>query len=203
MLQYQTIEPGTLQLLKSLQAIPLLQGIRLVGGTALALQLGHRKSVDLDLFGDITADGIEIRDALEEHFNVSVIKESKNIKIYQVNGIKVDLVNYSRYPWIDKPVAEDGITLAGIKDIAAMKVAAIIGRGTKKDFIDLNRLLQIFTLKEILDMYMQKYPDGSLFIAMKSLSYFEDAESDPMPFMFDEIDWGVVKASIREAIAGI
>jgi hypothetical protein len=203
MLQYKTIEPGTLQLLKSLQALPLLQGLRLVGGTALALQLGHRKSVDLDLFGDFSAEGIEIRDTLEEQFSVSVIKESKNIKIYQVDGIKVDLVNYSRYPWIDNPIEEDGITLAGIKDIAAMKVAAIIGRGTKKDFIDMNRLLQIYSLKEILDMYMQKYPDGSLFIAMKSLSYFEDAESDPMPFMFDEIDWGVVKASICEAIAGI
>ena len=203
MLQYKTIEPGTLQLLKSLQALPLLQGLRLVGGTALALQLGHRKSVDLDMFGDFSAEGIEIRDTLEEQFSVSVIKESKNIKIYQVDGIKVDLVNYSRYPWIDNPIEEDGITLAGIKDIAAMKVAAIIGRGTKKDFIDMNRLLQIYSLKEILDMYMQKYPDGSLFIAMKSLSYFEDAESDPMPFMFDEIDWGVVKASIREAIAGI
>ena len=203
MLQYKTIESGTLQLLKSLQALPLLQGLRLVGGTALALQLGHRKSVDLDLFGDFSAEGIEIRDTLEEQFSVSVIKESKNIKIYQVDGIKVELVNYSRYPWIDNPIEEDGITLAGIKDIAAMKVAAIIGRGTKKDFIDMNRLLQIYSLKEILDMYMQKYPDGSLFIAMKSLSYFEDAESDPMPFMFDEIDWGVVKASIREAIAGI
>ena len=202
MLQYQTIEPGTLQLLKSLQAIPLLQGLRLVGGTALALQLGHRKSVDLDLFGEISAEGIEIRDALEELFSVSVIKESKNIKIYQIDGIKVDIVNYSRYPWIDNPVPEDGITLAGIKDIAAMKVAAIIGRGTKKDFIDLNRLLQIFSLKEILDMYMQKYPDGSLFIAMKSLAYFEDAEADPMPFMFDETDWDSIKANIREAIAG-
>lgn len=202
MLQYQTIEPGILQLLKLLQAIPLLQGLRLVGGTALALQLGHRKSVDLDLFGEISAEGIEIRDALEEHFSVSVVKESKNIKIYQVDGIKLDIVNY-KYSWIDDSVQEDGITLAGIKDIAAMKVAAIIGRGTKKDFIDMNRLLQIFSLKEILDMYMQKYPDGSLFIAMKSLAYFEDAESDPMPFMFDDTDWGVVKANIREAIAGV
>ena len=203
MLQYQTIEPGTLQLLKTLQAIPLLQGLRLVGGTALALQLGHRKSVDLDLFGEITAEGIEIRDSLEEHFTVSVIKESKIIKIYQIEGIKVDIVNYSRYPWIEPPVQEDGITLAGIKEIAAMKVAAIIGRGTKKDFIDMNRLLQFFSLKEILDMYMQKYPDGSLFIALKSLAYFEDAEADPMPFMFEETDWGVVKANIREAIAGV
>lgn len=181
----------------------MLQGLRLVGGTALALQLGHRKSVDLDLFGEITAEGIEIRDSLEEHFSVSVIKESKNIKIYQIEGIKVDIVNYSRYPWIETSVQEDGITLAGIKDIAAMKVAAIIGRGTKKDFIDMNRLLQLFSLKEILDMYMQKYTDGSLFIALKSLAYFEDAEADPMPFMFDDTDWSIVKANIREAIAGI
>ena len=84
-----------------------------------------------------------------------------------------------------------------------MKVAAIIGRGTKKDFIDMNRLLQIFSLKEILDLYMQKYQDGSLFIALKSLAYFEDAEADPMPFLFDNTDWDVVKANIREAIAGI
>ena len=181
----------------------MLQGLRLVGGTALALLLGHRKSVDLDLFGDISAEGIEIRDALGEHCSVSVIKESMNIKIYQVNGIKVDLINYSRYPWIDRPVQEDGITLASIKDIAAMKVAAIVGRGTKKDFIDMNRLLQLYSMKEILDMYMQKYPDGSLFIAMKSLVYFEDAEADPMPFMFDDTDWSSVKANIREAIVGI
>ena len=58
-------------------------------------------------------------------------------------------------------------------------------------------------MKEILDMYMQKYPDGSLFIAMKSLVYFEDAEADPMPFMFDDTDWSSVKANIREAIVGI
>lgn len=140
-----------------MQAIPLLQGLRLVGGTALALQLGHRKSVDLDLFGDISAEGIDIRDALEEHFSVSVIKESKNIKVYQVEGIKVDLVNYSRYPWIDNPIQEDDIILAGLKDIAAMK----------------------------------------------SLAYFEDAEADPMPFMFDNTDWGSVKANIREAITSI
>lgn len=202
MLQYQTIYPATLQLLKDLQLLELLKECRLVGGTALALQLGHRRSVDLDFFGTVPQTPDELQDLLRENHDVTIVKESKNIHIYLIDGVKVDIVNY-KYDWIDTPVEEDGIRLADVKDIAAMKVAAIIGRGTKKDFIDMNRLLQIFSLKEILDMYMQKYPDGSLFIAMKSLSYFEDAESDPMPFMFDEIDWGVVKASIREAIAGI
>ena len=202
MLQYQTIEPGTLQLLKSLQSMPMFQGLRLVGGTALALQLGHRKSIDLDFFGTIEADSLDIREALEESHEVSIVKESKNIHIYMVDGVKVDIVNY-RYSWIDEPVIDSGITLASIKDIAAMKIAAVIGRGTKKDFIDIDVLLRTFTLRELLELYLKKYPDGSLFIAMKSLSYFEDAESDPMPFMFEDTDWDGVKARIREAVISL
>lgn len=199
MLQFQTIEPGTLQLLKSLQSMSLFQGLRLVGGTALALQLGHRKSIDLDLFGTMEADQLEIREALEDSHRVSVVKESKNIHIYLVDGVKVDFVNY-RYPWIDEPIIDSDITLASVKDIAAMKIAAVIGRGTKKDFIDIDMLLRSFSLQELLELYMQKYLDGSLFIAMKSLAYFEDAESDPMPVMFEETNWEDVKTRIREAV---
>lgn len=202
MLQYKTIEPGTLQLLKDLQSIPLLQATRLVGGTALALQLGHRKSVDLDLFGTVQLTSEEIRDVLSENHSITIVKESKNINIYLIDGIKVDIVNY-RYPWIDASVQDDGCTLAGIKDIAAMKIAAIIGRGTKKDFIDLYFLLKHFSLQEILLLYMQKYPDGSTFIAMKSLVYFEDAEADPMPVMYEDVSWAAVKVGIRAAIVNL
>lgn len=200
MLFYKTIEPGTLQLLKQLQANPLFQGERLVGGTALALQLGHRQSVDLDLFGSEPVESADIRDALWDEHRLNVIKESRNINIYLIDGVKVDFVNY-RYEWIDDAVEENGIILAGIKDIAAMKIAAIVGRGTKKDFIDLYFLLRRFSLKEILDLYLQKYPDGSLFIAMKSLSYFEDAEPDPMPKMFEPVNWADVKDAIRNNLA--
>ena len=177
----------------------LFQGLRLVGGTALALQLGHRKSIDLDLFGTMEADQLEIREALEDSHRISVVKESKNIHIYLVDGVKVDFVNY-RYSWIDEAVIDSDITLASVKDIAAMKIAAVIGRGTKKDFIDIDMLLRSFSLQELLELYMQKYPDGSLFIAMKSLAYFEDAESDPMPVMFEETNWEDVKTRIREAV---
>lgn len=200
MLQYQTIYPATLQLLKDLQSLELLKECRLVGGTALALQLGHRRSVDLDFFGTIPETSDEIQDILREHHKVSIVKESKNIHIYLIDGVKVDLVNY-KYDWIGSPVEEDVIRLAGVKDIAAMKVAAIIGRGTKKDFIDLYFLLKQFSLKEILELYLQKYPDGSLFIALKSLSYFEDADADPMPVMFEDIEWTDVKSFIRETIS--
>ena len=200
MLQYQTIYPATLQLLKELQSLELLKECRLVGGTALALQLGHRNSIDLDFFGTVPETSEEILDALRENHEVTIIKESKNIHIYLIDGVKVDIVNY-KYGWIDTPIEEDGIRLAGIKDIAAMKVAAIIGRGTKKDFIDLCFLLKQFSLKEILELYRQKYPDGSLFIALKSLSYFEDAEADPMPNMFEDVNWPDIKAFIRDSIS--
>ena len=199
MLQYKTIHPGTLQLLRDIQSLPLFSNTRLVGGTALALQLGHRNSIDLDFFGTIPAESAEIRDAISANHTLTVSKESKNINIYLVDGIKVDIVNY-RYRWIDNPVEGDGFILAGVIDIAAMKIAAVVGRGTKKDFIDLYFLLRLYSLQEILDMYMQKYPDGSMFIAMKSLSYFEDAELDPMPIMFEDVSWESVKDEIRRAI---
>ena len=202
MLQYKTIDPGTLQLLKELQSLPLLQETRLVGGTALALQLGHRNSVDLDFFGKVPFSPEEIREAMSENHSLTIVKESKNINIFLIDGIKVDVVDY-KYSWIDHPVLGDGVTLAGIKDIAAMKIAAIVGRGTKKDFIDMHFLLKRFSLQEILDLYMQKYPDGSIFIAMKSLSYFKDAEPDPMPLMLEEVSWETVKQSIRDAVSGL
>lgn len=202
MLHYQTINPGTLRLLKQLQATQLLKETRLVGGTALALQIGHRNSVDLDLFGNVPYSGEELRESLSTSHKLTIITESKNIKIYLLDGIKVDIVNYG-YSWIDEAVSEDNLLLASIKDIAAMKVTAIIGRGTKKDFIDIYSLLQQFSLKEILDLYLQKYPDGSLFIALKSLSFFDDAENDPMPIMYDNISWDAVKQGIRDAITSL
>ena len=140
MLHLETVEYSTLELLRKLQSLPILRDTRLVGGTALALQLGHRKSVDLDFFGTITCEAEELISAIKTVASLIVLKESPHIHIYLVDGIKVDIVNY-RYQWLDKPVVDQGIRMAGIKDIAAMKVTAVIGRGTKKDFIDISFLL--------------------------------------------------------------
>lgn len=195
MLHYETISPTTLELLKSIQSIPNLHDTRLVGGTALALQLGHRKSIDLDMFGSINSPVSEIRQKLSKEHIMQILKESDNINIYLVDGVKVDFVNYA-YDWLKPIIEEEGLRLASIEDIAAMKIAAIIGRGTKKDFVDLYFLLRIYSMKEILDFYSTKYPDGSLFIAIKSLSYFDDAESDPMPEMLEAISWPYIKETI-------
>ena len=199
MLHYETIIPETHSLLEKLSALPVLKDVRLVGGTALALQLGHRTSVDLDFFGRINADSEELRDILREVGRVEVASVSKNINIFWINGVKVDMVNYP-YPWLDLPIVEDGVRLASLNDIAAMKVSAIVNRGTKKDFIDLYTLLLHFALDEILDMYSRKYSDGSLFIVMKSLTYFDDAETDPMPYVLNDTTWETVKDFLREVV---
>ena len=195
MLHLGTIEPKTLELLRRLQSLSIFEHSRLVGGTALALQLGHRKSIDLDMFGSIEATSEEIQDACRNAGELEISKTSKNINIYWVDGIKVDCVNYP-YEWLEECKVLDGLRLASVNDIAAMKISAIVSRGTKKDFIDLHFLLKEMSLNQILDLYDKKYPDGSRFIAIKSLTYFEDAESDPMPYMFNDVTWDDVKGSI-------
>lgn len=200
MLSFRTIEPHTLELLKHLMGVPYLKECRLVGGTALALQYGHRSSVDLDMFGDVPDDDQALLDILEGFGNVQGQKTTKYIKSFVVDNIKVDFVNYSRYPWIDEVVAEDGLRLASPKDIAAMKTYAIQNRGSKKDFIDLYFLLQHFTLEEILGFYSQKYPNYSMFRTRMALTYFEDAEGQECPKIWVDVDWETVKESIGQTV---
>lgn len=200
MLYLETVESSTLELLKKLQRLPVLEQTRLVGGTALALQLGHRKSIDLDFFGTVDCEAEYLRESIAGIASLTILKESPHIHIYIVDGIKVDIVNY-KYPWLDDVVLEQGLRLASINDIAAMKITAIIGRGTKKDFIDIAFLLHHFSLEEILHFYAAKYNDSSVFMAMKSLAYFDDAEADPMPDMFVNQSWQQVKAYILSKIS--
>lgn len=94
MLHLETIEPKALELLRKLQDLAIFEDCRLVGGTALALQLGHRKSVDLDIFGTIDAGPEDIRDACRELGHLEISKISDNINIYWLDGVKVDCVNY-------------------------------------------------------------------------------------------------------------
>ncbi len=199
MLQYESISPNTLDLLKKIQSLGFAKDLRLVGGTALALQIGHRISVDLDLFGNTSASLEEIVYELSSVSSVSPLSSSKMMRFLIVDGVKVDIVSYP-YPWLDVPVVENGIVLAGIRDIAAMKLSAITNRGTKKDFIDYYFLLKSYSLGEMFDIYIEKYSDAQLFSAIKSLTYFEDAESDPMPRMLKEVDWGEVKKFIINAV---
>jgi len=199
MLHYKTIEPRTLGILKKIQQNTEFSQLKLVGGTALALQIGHRKSIDLYFFGIIETDNIILIRELEKIGKTTIIKNSRNIKIFIVNNVKVDFVNY-HYKWLVKPRLEDGLLLASVEDIAAMKISAISGRGTKKDFIDLYFLLKYYTLKEILEFYIQKFPEGSIFLVLKSLGYFDDAEENEQPEMIIPTKWNVVKDFISQTL---
>ena len=198
MLHYETIDAGTLELLKNLLSLNLFQQLRLVGGTSLALQIGHRKSIDLDLFGEIDVDVLEINNALAQIAQPTQLNNSKNIHIYLINGIKVDIVNYT-YPWLEDVIYKDCLRLASNFDVAAMKLSAITGRGSKKDFIDLYFLLKQQSLSQMLDLYLRKFNDGSLFLVLKSLVYFDDADVEEMPNMLIPIKWKMVKATIVAA----
>ena len=200
MLSIQTIQPDTLELLKRLAAHPELRDTRLVGGTALALQYGHRQSIDLDFFGSLPQERDELIAIAKQEGNVTVHNRSNSILQLVIDNIKVDFVDYSRYAWIDEPIQGDGFVLASDKDIAAMKVNAIIGRGTRKDFIDFFELLQHYSLTEIMGFYKQKYPEFSEYRALLSMTYFEDAEMQDMPKMFIDTPWEEMKRTIVKAV---
>jgi len=199
MLHLSAISTPALELLKKLLSFNEFSELRLVGGTALALQTGHRKSIDLDLFGKVEMDKLPLAKLFEPFKTVEIIKKSGHINIFEINGVKVDFVDYS-YPWLQDAVVIEGIRLAREKDIAAMKLAAITGRGTKKDFIDLYFLLRKYTLNEVVSFYNQKYFDASTYLAIKSLTYFDDAEQDMEPDMIIDIEWEAVKIAIKKKV---
>lgn len=199
MYHFKTIDPATLGLLNSLMLLPALKETRLVGGTALALHIGHRHSVDIDLFGITIGDETDLKEQIYSLGEVTVVQNTPNIRMWLINGIKVDIVRYP-FPWISDLIIENNLRLAGINDIAAMKLAAITGRGRKKDFIDIYFLLKKIPLQELLRLYTEKYKDASLLLVIRSLSYFKDADKDEDPKMFKPDKWPEIKSFIRNEL---
>lgn len=183
MLYQQTVRPKLLEILTALMSNPYFGEFYLVGGTSLALQIGHRESIDIDLFGYKELDELELSDFLSTLGKIQILKKSRNFLIYTIDGVKVDLVNY-RYPWLYPCLNLENQRLADQRDIAAMKLNAISGRGSKKDFIDLHFLLKKYSLSEMIGYYNKKFLDGSEFLVLKSLTYFDDADLDESPKMY-------------------
>lgn len=197
MLYKSAVKPELLRILEKLMQIDVFSDLRLVGGTALALHIGHRESVDIDLFGKINFE--EQEKNIEITGKIEFLKKSKNINVLSIENIKIDIVNY-KYPWISALVKEDNYRLASLKDIGAMKLNAITGRGTKKDFIDLYYLLKYFSIHDLFEFYLEKFEDGNLFLVKKSLTYFDDAEPEPMPVMKENISWEEIKEYLQKNI---
>jgi len=199
MLHTQAVSPRLLGVLNQLMASEVFTNFRLVGGTALALQEGHRDSVDIDLFGDQELDEMELSTALQFIGKTTKISSSKRIFTYVVDTIKLDIVQYP-YPWLSEAIIDNNIRMAAKEDIAAMKINAITGRGSKKDFIDLHQLLHHFTLEEIFHFYEKKYKEASVFLAIKSLHYFEDADLQEAPKMYKSVTWDNIKNDLHKEL---
>ena len=202
MLFTDTVQPATLELLKGIMAIPDLADFTLAGGTALALQIGHRMSYDLDFFGSKVLDKDELIDLLNDLGEIKLLSQSKNIIVLSINSIKVDFVNY-KYPFLESIKMKQDIRLSGLKDICAMKHAAISGRGRKRDFYDIFYLLNHYSLEDQLSFYKAKYLDGSVFLVLKSLSYFEDADQDEELMLLSPVKWEFVKSKIQTEVMKI
>lgn len=199
MLQSTTVDPRTLAILKQLMSMPTLKSFNLVGGTALSLQIGHRISIDLDLFSyqDFVNDNI-IR-ALEPLGDLTVVVDNPPFLQMRLDEVKLDFLKYP-YPFIQNHEEIEGVRLVSIKNIGTMKLNAIARRGAKKDFFDLYFMLERYTLAQLVEEFKQTLPNIDPFHIVKSLTYFDDAEKELNPEMLIKVSWQTVKKTIEKKV---
>jgi predicted nucleotidyltransferase component of viral defense system len=183
--------------------IPELSGFSLVGGTALSLLYGHRKSVDLDLFSGKSFENTTIIDALKNKFEEKFVMEEKpphfGIFCY-VNEVKLDIIRHP-HPLIRPELNIDGIRMFSAEDMIAMKVQAILGRGKKKDFWDIAELLKHFTIADFIQFHKEKYSSQNLLITVpQAMTYFADAEESEDPISLKKQTWERVKEFINAKV---
>jgi len=201
------VEESQRRLLAELMQSDFLSEHYLAGGTNLALRFGHRHSVDLNLFRandfDISYSNV-INSKLKSQFGSRFTNTSATeVGVFgSIDGIKTDFINYS-HPVL-KPLENfEGARLASMLDIAAMKINAVVGRGTQKDFYDLHELLRHFALAEMLEAYRNKYQMDNTAMAERSLLYFEDAHDmknrDNQVVILNGTKWNEVQKHLKDA----
>ncbi len=178
-------------------------GFYLAGDTAVALYLGHRRSVDLDWFrAEPLPDPLRLAEAFKEHLtSAEAIQITEGTLALRVAGVRVSSFEY-RYPLLRPPLhwSDYGCSLASLEDLACMKLLAIAQRGTKRDFIDLYALMSVIPLSEALALYQQKYGVSDTTHLLRALTYFDDADAERMPAMRQRIHWREVKRTLRAAV---
>lgn len=199
MLQKNTVTAATLELLNRIMTDEIFSEFILVGGTALALQMGHRKSIDLDLFCVNYFDEHELLDYLRTKYAFDLEFSAKSTLKGEIEGVKVDCLAHP-YPWLQDSTNEGVIRLAGFKDLAAMKLNAISINGTRiKDFIDIAYLSSMLTLSEMLDSYSSKYNSNQL-VPIKALTFFNDINfQEPILMMAQpKFNWKIIEKRLLE-----
>ncbi len=201
MLYKETIAAGTLELLINLMQHENLKEFFLVGGTALSLRIGHRKSIDIDFFSLVPFNEEKIAVILEKDFGFQVDFLGKNTLKGQINNIKIDLITHA-YPFV-KPLDNiEKIRIASLLDIAALKLNAIVVNGTRlKDFIDIAFLSSSFSLDQMMQAYEIKYKKSNLVLALKSLSFFEDINHhEPIQLVNGTYQWPPIELRINKML---
>ena len=199
MLYTDAIKGETFELLKTLMQDEQLSGFKLAGGTSLALYLGHRKSIDFDLFTEKLFDASSLEKHLIETYDFKVDFLEKNTVKGSLNDIKIDFISHN-YPYVEDPLTtKDGIRLYGMKDIAAMKLSAIADDGSRlKDFIDVAFLSTKLSLSDMLKAYQQKYKNSNPMRPLKGLSYFEDINfNEPIQMIRDQYVWEKIRKRLH------
>ncbi len=200
---WEAITPACRAALDVLRKQAFLRKFYLAGGTALALQLGHRISKDLDWFSPTAqlkrAERERIRRVLARTGAFVVTGEQDTMLFTRLMEAEVSFI-YQHHPLIEPTVDLDGIALASPADIGLMKLAAIKDRGTRRDFVDLYCLRPIVTLQHLIDLAQVKYVDRPDFLPIlaRALAYFDDAEQQPMPDMLKRVRWADVKRYAQE-----
>ena len=213
MLRKETVSSSLLESLASLMEMNSIKTHRLVGGTALALQLGHRISLDIDLFSDHKNDYEEIQEELYMKFGNRFSKGrninnafSRGIAVY-INDIKTDILDW-KVRFIRPVLLDEQIRMASKEDIIPMKFNTFLGspelaRYEKKDFVDIANLMKEFSLEQMISLYNEKYPHEQMSsrLMLEGLQLSEMADKKVMPKILNNESWGDIKKQIEKSIA--
>lgn len=195
MLYTETVAPKTLELLRSLMHDPVFSQFNLVGGTSISLQMGHRVSIDLDLFSNASFNEQKLTEHLRQNYGYELDFIEKETVKGEIDGVKIDCIAH-KYPWLKEPIIINGIRLATCNDLAAMKLNAIVGNGTRlKDFIDIAYLSKKMSLNDMISAYQTKYTSNGVMV-LKALAYFDDINFKEPINMLDshnKFDWKPIK----------
>ena len=199
---YEVITSSTEGTLRALRDAHLLDRFYLAGGTGLALQFGHRLSRDLDFFAAELFDEDSLLQRLQALADFSLAAKSPHTLHATIQGSKVSFLGYA-YPVLFPFAQFLQASVADPRDIACMKISAIASRGTKRDFVDLYVSAQRFGLTNLLQWFDRKYAQTrhNKLHLLKSLTFFDDAEKDPMPHMLVPLDWNEVKQFFRREVS--
>jgi len=201
MLQTQTIKKETFGLLKILMNDEKLSQFCLVGGTALALYMGHRKSIDIDLFSQQPFEVEKLINHFTNKYDFQIDRQSEATLIGNINSIKIDCISYN-YPLVEPILKYDDIRIYSISDIAAMKLTAISQSGKRlKDFVDIAFLSTQLSLDDMLKAFEKKYPKTTVMSAVRGLTYFDDIDfSISIDLINGNFKWKTVEKRLIEMV---